>query len=122
MASKSGSRCSKACFSWLLRAISAADWKAEAGGFRSDFGIETRATDCQFLLPLNLQRVILALHVVAVNLGTLAKRLEKRSDGIVPGNLIGGHRRGLDPLFVNGFAVAIVGEIALGRGQALHES
>src|SRR5882724_6143303 len=96
--------------------------KSETGGFRSDFGIETRATDCQFLLALNLQRVILSLHVVAVNLGTLAKRLEERADGVVPSNLIGGYRRGLDPLFVNGLAVAIVGEIAFGRGQAVHES
>ncbi len=95
--------------------------KAQARGFSGNFGAKRRATHSQLLLALDLQGIVLALHVIAVNPRAFGVRFEQRADRIVPSKLVGRHKRGFDPFFVNALSVGVFWEVALCSRQPFHE-
>src|SRR5256885_17195762 len=96
--------------------------EAERMGLCSNFRAEARATDCQPVLSLDLERIVLTLDGVAVDSRALAVGFKKGADGVVSRNLIGGDEGWPDLLFVDLFAVAVFGDIALGGCQTFQET
>ncbi len=91
-------------------------------GVLRDLGGEPRLAERQFHLSGAFEPVVLVFHRVRVNARVIGVALKQRIHGIVRAQLQQVHARGLDELFENTRAVAVLRKIALGRRELPHQA